>query len=78
MSKKIKLALLALLGFSTACSTVKNGTKDKDAGIQTVEELDAQIRVLYGVRPPTPVMPTEESGATAADDEAPRTEDTKK
>ncbi len=78
MSKKMKLALLALLGFSTACSTVKNGTKDTDAGRQTIEELDAQIRVLYGVRPPKPVMPTEETGQAAPAGETPRSEDTQK
>lgn len=56
MNKKTKLALLALLGFATACSTVKNGTKEteKEGEPQMVEPT---IRVLYGVRPPVVVDP---------------------
>lgn len=50
----MKLALLAILGFSVACSTVKN-TSSKSEG--TEEEMQPRtehpaIRVLYGVRPP--------------------------
>ena len=30
MNRKLKLALAALLGFSAACSSVKNAPKDKD------------------------------------------------
>lgn len=66
MSKKMKLALLALLGFSTACSTVKSGAKADKNSDQVNEETSTvqiegeaaderpQIRVLYGVRPPVP------------------------
>lgn len=61
MSKKLQLALLAMLGFSTACSTVKHvpaGDPDKKKGgteegqpVSGVEEETAPvIRVLYGVR----------------------------
>lgn len=75
MSKKMKLALLALLGFSTACSTVKNGTKESDADKQTIEEMEQpQIRVLYGVRPPKTVMPAEEAGNAVPAQDAPQTE----
>lgn len=53
MSKKIQLALLALLGFSTACSTVKNGEKTTADPKSDKSELSLPaIRVLYGVRPP--------------------------
>ncbi len=63
MSKRIKWALLALLGFSTACSTVRNSAKTEQ---ESADSLDAttpseavapateehRIRVLYGVRRP--------------------------
>lgn len=55
MSKRIKWALLALLGFSTACSTVKNTAKESktDAPEEVVPTPEEhRIRVLYGVRPP--------------------------
>lgn len=52
MSKKLQLALLALLGFSTACSTVKNGSKTKEAPVPEQEQTTRPIRVLYGVRIP--------------------------
>lgn len=55
MTKRIKWAMLALLGFSTACSTVKNSAKEPQK--ETPEELapraeEHRIRVLYGVRRP--------------------------
>lgn len=55
MTKRIKWAMLALLGFSTACSTVKNSAKESAA--QHPEEVapkgeEHRIRVLYGVRRP--------------------------
>lgn len=55
MSKRIKWALLALLGFSTACSTVKNSAKESQQ--EAPEEVtppteEHRIRVLYGVRRP--------------------------
>lgn len=53
MNRNFKLALAALLGFSTACSTVKNTPKeqpsDKDS---TVVEDRPHIRVMYGVPAP--------------------------
>lgn len=69
MSKKMKLALLALLGFATACSTVKNGTKgpEKEEDTQMVEPT---IRVLYGVRPPVAVDPETPISETPATDTA--------
>lgn len=50
MDKKVKLALLALLGFSTACSTVKSGSKSKDPEKTEIEQ--PRTVVMYGVRPP--------------------------
>lgn len=49
--KSIKLAIIALLGFSTACSTVKEGTKSKKEKEDKVEVTPA-IVVMYGVRRP--------------------------
>ncbi len=56
--RKWKLALAALLGFSAACSTVKQASKDssgqKDADTTFVKEPNqpARIVLMYGVRPP--------------------------
>lgn len=66
MSKRIKWALLALLGFSTACSTVKNTAKENNS--EPSEEVtppseEHRIRVLYGVRPPKTQQPEAETPA---------------
>lgn len=66
MKKKLKLALAALLGFSTACSTVRNapakgGEEQKqETGSQEVRDsvkVPPRIIVMYGVRPPGQSMP---------------------
>lgn len=69
MSKKMKLALLALLGFATACSTVKNGTKGPEKEEET-RMTEPTIRVLYGVRPPVVVDPETPVGDVPAADPA--------
>ena len=51
MDKKLKLALVALLGLSTACSSVKNTPKDSKKDKKEQIE-DRRIKVMYGVRPP--------------------------
>ncbi len=55
MNRKLKLALAALLGFSAACSTVKNapskGSGDTEAPADTVR-IDRPVIVMYGVRIP--------------------------
>ena len=55
MNRKLKLALATLLGFSTACSTVKNAsskkTDDATAPVDTVE-VSRRVVVMYGVRQP--------------------------
>ena len=68
--KKIKLAILALLGFSTACSTVKN-TNDKQVELpaeetthtpkatQPTEEEELKIeriQLMYGTPSPRPTQ----------------------
>ena len=55
--KSCKLALVALLGFSTACSTVKEAPKsEKEKGKKA--ETVPSIVVMYGVR--RPVQPSSE------------------
>ncbi len=58
MNRRIKLALLAMLGFSTACSTVRNTSADSKKSNQTSEAEAVQtqerprIKVMYGVPNP--------------------------
>ncbi len=70
MGKKLKFMLLTLLGFSAACSTVRNGAGSDSGGktqSEPVEEapevlpMDSirTIRLLYGVRRPEPRPETE-------------------
>ncbi len=84
MNRKLKLALAALLGFSTACSTVKNASSKKtdEAAVpaDTVKIIHP-IVVMYGVRPP--IQSTEhrslssvlqENGTAAESQETPATQ----
>ncbi|MEG1885437.1 MAG: hypothetical protein RRY23_08585 [Alistipes sp.] len=48
MNGKLKIALLALLGFSTACSTLKESPKAKERP----KSDRATVIVMYGARPP--------------------------
>lgn len=83
MSKKVKWALLAILGFATACSSVKNSSKgaeqnnDKDS--TQVEHNLRRIIVMYGVRPPVSLEEAERA-ATAEKEkqtqETPQTSET--
>lgn len=61
MDKKIKWALLAMLGFATACSTVKNtgksAEKENEPDSTRIEE--SRIVVMYGVQSPVPVSEVE-------------------
>lgn len=52
MTRKLKLALLAMLGFSTACSTIKNAPKGDAQDTTRTEKIRIPIMVMYGVRPP--------------------------
>ena len=72
MNKKLKLALAALLGFSTACSTVKNAPakgaeeQKQETGSQEIQDsvkVPPRIVVMYGVRPPVPVEEVERQQA---------------
>ena len=56
MNRKLKLAAAALLGFSAACSSVKN-TPSQSAGespapADTTRVEHPRVRVMYGVRVP--------------------------
>lgn len=57
MNRKLKLALAALLGFSAACSTVRNAPAKGEDNLSQEAVADStqkfrQIIVMYGVRPP--------------------------
>ena len=80
MNKKLKLALATLLGFSAACSTVRNapakgeGEQRQEAGAPEVRDSVAppRVMVMYGVRPPgqkTIGVPLKESAVGPAEDE---------
>lgn len=53
MNRKLKLALAALLGFSTACSTVKKNAQGDSSEFpaDSVKQVP-QLVVMYGTRPP--------------------------
>ena len=53
MNRKLKLLILSLLGFSAACSGVKNSAKSRpDEQPDTVAVARPDIRLMYGVRRP--------------------------
>lgn len=63
MTRRLKLFLVTILGFSTACSSVKNGPKgkdrqdDRDSTVVTGQPASAEddaprVIVMYGVRRP--------------------------
>ncbi len=54
--RSIKLAIIALLGFGTACSTVKEGSKSTPKDNEKVETAPS-IVVMYGVRRPVDEKP---------------------
>lgn len=68
--KNIKLAIIALLGFSTACSTVKEGTKSKKEDSDKIEAAPSLI-VMYGVRRPVEASGEVKKVETPSTDKAP-------
>ena len=55
MNRNLKLALAALLGFSAACTSVKNAPKEdtaKTQGADTTAVKGYPVVVMYGVRTP--------------------------
>jgi len=60
MNRNLKLALAALLGFSAACTSVKNAPKEDTAKTQGADttavkgypEFPRRVVVMYGVRGP--------------------------
>ena len=64
MKVRWKIALLALLGFSTAaCCTTKKAAKDSDSEGQNIEAegIDTRIILMYGVPTPDGRFPAPES-----------------
>lgn len=85
--KKLKLAILALMGFSTACSTVKNTASSEEQAASTEQnapasdeqvsdttrvEIQPGIKLMYGVPRPSAV-PMEQPTEPAE----PKTDETK-
>lgn len=58
MKKRVKLMLAALLGFSAACSTVKNASQDNSDMPQPTPAQGGveRIRLMYGAPSPRPVV----------------------
>ena len=55
MNNKLKIAAIALLGFSTACcATRKSAVKGGDKESPSIEQdtVNARIKLMYGVRMP--------------------------
>ena len=50
MGNKLKLSIIGLLGFTTACSTVKKSEKSAEAELDSIPATEyPSIRVMYGV-----------------------------
>lgn len=68
MNRKLKIALAALLGFSAACSTVKNAPKGAVSGSEEPRSDSVTVRrnphivVMYGVRRPAPTEAVRKPG----------------
>ena len=68
MGRKLKFAVIALLGFSTACSSAKKSQKSTEPEIEAQPaEVVPRIKVMYGVRSPYPVTSVKEIKTLAAD-----------
>lgn len=75
MNTKWKVALLALLGFSTAaCCGTKKAAKNEDKKVEGIvtEEEDPRIMLMYGIPSPdgAVVRPFDENGNEVKDTEA--------
>ena len=73
MNKRVKIAILGLLGLSTAaCCTTKKGNKSQDKRDQEVDvnQEDPRIMVMYGVPFPdgSMVQPVDENGNPTGED----------
>lgn len=64
MGKKLKIAIIAMLGFSTACSTAKKSRQSTEPEQPQPQpqpaEVVPRIKVMYGVRSPYPVAPLQQ------------------
>lgn len=59
MNVKWKIALLTLLGFSTAaCCSTKKASKDQEPQSVETEGVDTRIMLMYGVPAPDGTFPT--------------------
>ena len=68
MTRKLKLLILSLLGFSAACSGVRNSSKSlPEEQPDTIAVARPDIRLMYGVRRPVPVAKIDTLEAPAQD-----------
>lgn len=69
MNRKIKLAMAALLGFSAACSSVRNSSDGKSGaqrsvGVEAQSDTLERVVLMYGV--PSPRFRQPDDGTPAA------------
>ncbi len=74
MDRKLKLAIVALLGLSTACSSVKDAPKKSKK--DKTETIDNRMVVMYGVRPPKAEVKKDAPKERISEDLDPVVEDT--
>lgn len=76
MNRRLKLAIASLLGFSTACSTVKNVPEEQTDPVDTMQirKIDRRIMVMYGVRPARPAVVEEPEQTLPSETPAPASE----
>ena len=74
MNNKLKIAAIALLGFSTACCATRKCAfmgGDKESPSIVMDTLNARIKLMYGVRMPNGeaavVLPDQETQAETSD-----------
>ncbi|MDE6140647.1 MAG: hypothetical protein K2F95_06840 [Alistipes sp.] len=68
MKNKLKIAAIALLGFSTACCATRKSAKsggDAEAPVMEQDTVEARIRLMYGVP-----MPDGNTSRVLSDEEA--------
>ena len=76
MTRRFKFFILSLLGFSAACSGVKNNAKSQPEPQSDTVEMRPDIRLMYGVRRPVPVAETDTLNTARPDERSARSLDT--
>lgn len=79
MGKKLNLAIIAMLGFSSACSSSRKtqaSPENDEAQTDVPTVIEPRIRVMYGVPYPRPaiLMPVEEQSEATPDNQGDTTD----